>query len=189
MKSNVTGRNYVILQAGDNIPLKLNKKRTDLALKRLIGAYETINREIKELEKNDSGILSFLYDMTLKNSYWSDDEDAFSWRIEHISEDLKELQAALREQNDEIVPEEEAASLSDLGYRCSYVCGGVWEKQLDAEEPFEIVEEIQTGEEPLRRIRTIEWEETEYGRTSKSIRYRKLPIGKKLMKAIDNSRR
>ena len=53
----------------------------------------------------------------------------------------------------------------------------------------EIIEEILLLDEPVRRLRTTLWEKTSYGKSSKSIRYKKLPIGKKLAKAIENTKK
>jgi hypothetical protein len=66
---------------------------------------------------------------------------------------------------------------------------------IEDTEKKEITEEIILADktknpdaEPIRRIRTTLWEKTEYGRASTSITYKKLRIGKKLMRAIENTR-
>ena len=65
----------------------------------------------------------------------------------------------------------------------------VFEKTLEDSDEQEVVEEIQvTGSgEYLRRKRTIIWDKTTYGRCSRSIKYKKLPIGKKLYHIIQNT--
>lgn len=44
------------------------------------------------------------------------------------------------------------------------------------------------GTKLIRRIRTAVWRKTKYGKASESITYRKLRIGKKLAKVIENAR-
>ena len=64
-----------------------------------------------------------------------------------------------------------------------------YEKTLEDSGEQEVVEEIlvTSSGDYLRRKRTIIWDNTTYGRSSKSIKYKNLSIGKKLYKTIQNT--
>lgn len=103
---------------------------------------------------------------------------------------LHDLEKQLKTHNDEILPIEDIMLLSDLGYKELRVSRHqMWELVREDTSEQEVVEEILLREEPVRRLRTTIWEATDHGRHSKSIRYRKLPIGKKLAKVIANTKR
>lgn len=190
MLSRKEGRNYVVLRAGERIPLKLNAKRLDGRLGRIEKALETIGKELKDAYRSDYEEYALLREEIFENagSYVSFDEGKCSI-VDNLLYGLRQMKETLAGEDDEILPEEEVVTLRDFGYEELYRGYGIWEKVLENSEEREVVEEIQRLEDPLRRIRTTNWKRTDYGKTSTSITYRKLPIGKKLAKAIENTKK
>jgi hypothetical protein len=191
MKSKVKGRNYVILRRDDcRIPEMVNKKRLDNALVSLEKAFSAICEVLDDLYRNDRSAHSIVEDnalyWVLRDRYELSDSSCFD--LDRVLDDIHELRVFLATHDDEIRPEEEVITLNDLGFREEIPGGGFrWEKCIEDNDEREIVEEICILEDgPVRRIRTIEWEKTDYGKSSKSIRYKKMPIGKRMMKAINN---
>lgn len=189
MKSKVEKRDYCILKDGERFPIKLNKKKTDHIISSLIHRFGSLENVLEDIQREDPDVGNFVLDIVLKSlynmSYYSDAQD-FQYQIQNVLKDLVDLQEFLKTHDDEIKPEEEVVLLSDLGYKKDYV-GKLWGKILEDTDEKEVTEEILLYEKPLRRIRTIIWEKTDYGKSSKSIRYKKMPIGKKLEKAIENT--
>lgn len=189
MKSKVEGRNYIILNNDDKYPVKINKKKTDKSIDRLLTSLTTFCNEVKDIYKDNYGLYSILGG-SLDYMTHGDWDEGHCWRLNSMLEDLETLKNNLASNNDEIPDIEDVVTLDDLGYSIPLQCDSsplFWEKKIEDTEKREIVEEIWCFQEPIRRIRTIEWEKTDYGRTSKKISYKKIPIGKKLMKAIKNS--
>lgn len=73
-------------------------------------------------------------------------------------------------------------TLEDLGYTSNIP--EVYEKLLHRSTTQEVTEEIIVCEHPVRRQRTIIWDEKDGVKSSTAIKYKKLPIGKKLSEAI-----
>lgn len=193
MKSRVKGRYYEILESEDEIyPTVLNKKATDRKLAQLSAAMETIKNIIKDsYDDEDYSFYQFIRDNIFETADINCD-DGRIWKLNESIDAIKEIQETLATHNDEIKPPEFRQTLEDLGYekdiysfhRKPYI----WKKLMENSDLQEVTEEIIIdGSEFIRRIRTIKWEKVEGGRKSTSVTYKKLPIGKKLRKTIENT--
>lgn len=201
MLSRKEGRNYAILRQGEKFPSKVNKKRTDAKLKKLQSALKTIKDELQDAYDNDPELYHLMQEEVFSRcecSYRELYDGSIGW-IEDAIYSISELKENLAE-DDEIPKEEDVVTLRDLGYtKASLSSPGLefWEKILEDTEEKEVTEEIvysslppakELGAEPVRRIRTTLWEKMAYGKASTSITYKKLRIGKRLMRAIENTR-
>ena len=186
IKATVKGYNYLIQTDNDRHTIKINKKRTDRTLKRISDSLKIIRQEVKNAYDHDPSLyylLDYIFDDTRIEV--RDGECIF---LESALEDITKLQDVIETHDDVILATGENETLLDLGYKYNAAYNKIYEKTIEDAEEREIVDEIMITEEgPLRRLRTIEWEVSEYSRSSKSIKYRKLPIGKKLKRAIENS--
>lgn len=186
IKATVKGYNYLIQTDNDRHTIKINKKRTDRTLKRISDSLKIIRQEVKNAYDHDPSLyylLDYIFDDTRIEV--RDGECIF---LESVIEDITKLQDVIETHDDVILATGENETLLDLGYKYNAAYNKIYEKTIEDAEEREIVDEIMITEEgPLRRLRTIEWEVSEYSRSSKSIKYRKLPIGKKLKRAIENS--
>jgi len=186
IKATVKGYNYLIQTDNDRRTIKINKKRTDRTLKRISDSLKIIRQEVKNAYDHDPSLyylLDYIFDDTRIEV--RDGECLF---LENALEDITKLQDVIETHDDVILATGENETLLDLGYKYNAAYNKIYEKTIEDAEEREIVDEIMITEEgPLRRLRTIEWEVSEYSRSSKSIKYRKLPIGKKLKRAIENS--
>ncbi len=186
IKATVKGYNYLIQTDNDRHTIKINKKRTDRTLKRISDSLKIIRQEVKNAYDHDPSLfylLDYIFDDT--GIEVRDGECIF---LESALEDITKLQDVIETHEDVILATGENETLLDLGYKYNAAYNKIYEKTIEDAEEREIVDEIMITEEgPLRRLRTIEWEVSEYSRSSKSIKYRKLPIGKKLKRAIENS--
>ncbi|MBQ3900529.1 MAG: hypothetical protein II736_02285 [Clostridia bacterium] len=155
-------------------------------MKRISESLKVIRQEVKNAYDHDPS-LYYLLDYLFGDTRIEvrDGECIF---LDNALEDITKLQDVLETHDDVILVTGEDETLLDLGYKFNAAYGKIYEKTIEDTEEREIVDEILITEEgPLRRIRKIEWEVSEYSRSSKSIKYRKLPIGKKLKRAIDNT--
>lgn len=186
IKATVKGYNYLIQNDSERHTIKINKKRTDRTLNRISESLKVIRQEVKNAYDHDPS-LYYLLDYLFGDTRIEvrDGECIF---LDNALEDITKLQDVLETHDDVILVTGEDETLLDLGYKFNAAYGKIYEKTIEDTEEKEIVDEILITEEgPLRRIRIIEWEVSEYSRSSKSIKYRKLPIGKKLKRAIDNT--
>lgn len=186
IKATVKGYNYLIQTDNDRHTIKINKKRTDRTLKRISDSLKIIRQEVKNAYDHDPS-LYYLLDYLFGDTRIEvrDGECIF---LDNAFEDITKLQDVLETHDDVILVTGKDETLLDLGNKFNAAYGKIYEKTIEDTEEREIVDEILITEEgPLRRIRIIEWEVSEYSRSSKSIKYRKLPIGKKLKRAIDNT--
>lgn len=192
MQTRVDGRNYVILYDDDRIPEKINKNKVDKSLKKLETALESI-RDVIDKAYDDNYDLYRMLDRCVfaYYPYCTGLDDGKCSTVDNMLYSVRQLQETLKEDDD--IPDykeayENSILLEDLGYKNNWGGRrGVWEKVLEDTDEKEVVEEIQRFEDPLRRIRTTYWKKTDYGRSSTKITYRKLRIGKKLMRAIENT--
>ena len=185
MLSKIEGKNYVILTDVDSrYPEKVNKARTDRLLASLRRHMQAIADEMARVEEKDPTLYHLVSDWIFNDYRYTSDEDAF---FRSLVEDIDALMEQL--ESDDVIPEVEDVALpEDFGYRREIIEKGYYTKTLEDTDEREVIEEIIARPELiLRRIRTIEWEKTDYGKSSKSIKYMKKPIGKKLMKAIENA--
>ena len=192
MKSRIIGRNYEILESDDDIySVKINKKKLDKALLNISSAFETVLGIMHQTYQTDEDyeLYHFLNEILHKADI--DCEDGDIWKLRMALDYLKDIQDTLNTHNDEIKLPEFRETLEMKGYTKSfwgYDREKLWEKKLEDTEEKEVTEQIFADpDNPVRRICTIFWEKTEGGRQSKSITYRKMPIGKKLLQIIKNS--
>lgn len=190
MKSTVIGRNYVVLRDGSSYQDRMNKNKTDESLRRLSKALNVIQEEISEIYDSNYGLYSLVDSIFDSGGMMTSDGD-MPWELKTIKEGIDELAAHLLEHNDVIPSEEETILLEDFGFKRDFAMPRyMFFKTIEDNDDKEVVEELilKEGEEPVRRIRTTIWNKTEFGRSSQSIKYRTLKVGKKLMKAINNQR-
>lgn len=200
MLSRTEGRNYVILGPGEKVPSKINKKKTDKKLEKLQTALKTIRDELRDTYESDYELYDLLQNEIFSHcecSYREMNSGSIGW-IEDVIYSISELKENLSK-DDEIPEKENITTLCDIGYQRTHLLSNTcfWEKILENTEEKEVVEEIAYTDNPekkdhgtklIRRIRTTVWRKTKYGKASESITYRKLRIGKKLAKVIENTR-
>ena len=189
MLSKIEGKNYVIADDDGWNRIKINRNKTREDVSRIIKSIEQIGQKMRELYEKKPD-LYYLLNQEVFEGYSLDFEEGRCWRINSVKRELEELLNELETNDDEILPKEQIATLRDLGYKKFFGHMQAWEKVIEDSDEREVVEEIllfDGKQEPLRRIRTIMWEKTDYGKSSKSIKYKKLQIGKKLMQAIKNT--
>lgn len=87
-----------------------------------------------------------------------------------------------------IYPLEDLWTLADEGFRTEWD-DEIWVRELESTPEKEVVEEICiiSDTDFLHRKRTILWDKTPYGRTSRSITYEDLPITPELTKYVHNT--
>lgn len=182
MQSKVEGRNYKIIADGDTFPKKINKNLLDQKLERLIKEMETVVKTIDDLHDQHYEIKDLL-----DRQIWCLD-DAKD-KLKYCVDELEVLQAELLTNNDDVPDADELITLPDLGFKQPSLGDQYfWERTVEETDEHEIVEEVQKhGEKLYYRLRTTEWEKTDYGRQSKSITYKKLRTTKKLLTAINNT--
>ena len=99
------------------------------------------------------------------------------------------LKQQLETGDDDIPEPEDVLLLSDIGYKHQpFDKEGYWMKPIEDTRVQAIIEELWIAGDPIRRQRTIDYEIINGGRSSTNIVYKKLPIGKKLMKIIQNTK-
>ena len=196
MLSRKEGRNYLILNQDSDIPVKINRNKLDKRLNRLKKALLTVQKELADTYDKDSDLYIILRDEVFDGYSTGELYDGKSGWIDDILYRISSVQETLESEDDEIPDKEDMITLDSLGYRNMYPQEArFWEKVIEDTEEKEITEEIILADRTknpdaghVRRIRTTLWKKTEYGRASTSITYKKLRIGKKLMKAIENTR-
>lgn len=196
MLSRKEGRNYVILNQDSEMPVKINRNKLDKKLNRLKKALSAVQKELADAYDEDSSLYMILRDEVFDGYSTEGLYDGKSGWIDDVLYRISSVQETLAGEDDEIHDKEDIITLDSLGYRNMYLQEArFWEKVIEDTEEKEVTEEIILADrtknpdaEPVRRIRTTLWEKTEYGRASTSITYKKLRIGKKLIKAIENTR-
>ena len=191
MLINEKGNNYIIADDEGRNQTKLNKKKTDAAVKKLGDAFSAISQTMQKLYDEDTELYYFILSR-INDSL--DFDEGKSWKLNDILFDLRATDAALKTQRDEIPEPENIMTLEDYGFKADRVDirrgdTTVYEKRISDDDDTEVVEEIVVFKDgAIRRLRTIEWEKTDYGKSSKKIKYKQLNLNKKLEKAIENSR-
>lgn len=189
MLSKKEKRNYAVLLTDERYPEKINRKYADKTINKLKSLLESIQDIVKDTYNKDYGLYRVLFDEYLENYF--DVDDGSSWRLRNSIDALRELQETLATHDDEILTNEKVVTLEDLGFRRM-----VWdktmfifEKQIKESDEEDIVEEVcrVNNGSIMRRIRTTIWEKTNFGKSSKSIRYKKIRMNKKLENAFLNS--
>lgn len=192
MKSKIYGKSYEILvHDDDKYSIKVNRKKTDKALAELSAALEKINAVLKSVHTEKDMDLYRLLSDEVFDSFSQECSEGAIWELQNAVDTIKEFQNILASHDDEIPLPEDSETLRDLGYRYVYPRYGkekVWEKVIaDTDERTETEEIIPDPDNPIRRRQTILWEKHDCGRRSVSVKYRKLPVSKKLRMAIQNT--
>lgn len=182
MKSKVEGRNYVVQFDGDDFSTKLNKRKTDKVLRTLSDSLQKIMDCLQNDVNTDVDLYDFVRVLFFDNNF---DEEV----LKVLLSDVNCAKEILATHNDEIVEEKDVLNLEKLGYKpLRWMARPFYEKLLEDTNEKEVTEEIQCYNGTiLRRLRITLWETKPGVRSSKSIRYRRLKVGKKLLHAIQNS--
>ena len=182
MKSKVEGRNYIVQFDGDDFSSKLNKRKTDKILKTLADSLKKISDCLQTEVKEDMDIYDFI-----RVLFYDDNFDEGT--VKALLSDVNYAQEVLATHNDTIEDRMSVIGLENLGYKpLHWMSRPFFEKVLEDTNEKEVTEEIQCyNGTMLRRLRITLWETKPGVRSSKSIRYRKLKIGKKLLRCIQNS--
>ena len=192
MKSKIDENTYVILRDEDRYPVTLDKKEVDESLERLQHALTELRDVMSETYDSNYVLYSLLSD---KLAYSFGFDDGTSWAVNSAIRNVEEAQQFLATHNDQMPTEADIVDLEDLGFRDTGWGrnDGFWEKEIQETDELSVVEEVviftdkQVGKPTvMHRIRTTEWENMPYGRSSKRISYKKLPIEGRLADAIKN---
>lgn len=129
----------------------------------------------------------------LKRNCWEldnqDSDEGKFYIFRSILRDIEDLKEILTHE-DEITPKEDLLTLEDIGYKPFYGGKeGFYEKMLSETFEQEICEEVflNVDGKPLHRKRTIDFEKTDYGKSSTNITYEELPIDDELRKVIEST--
>ncbi|MBQ2183841.1 MAG: hypothetical protein II399_04325, partial [Lachnospiraceae bacterium] len=164
MLINEKGNNYIIADDEGRNQTKLNKKKTDAAVKKLGDAFSTISQTMQKLYDEDTELYYFIISR-INDSL--DFDEGKSWKLNDILFDLRATDAALKTQRDEIPDPENIMTLEDYGFKADRVDirrgdTTVYEKRISDNDDTEVVEEIVVFKDgAIRRLRTIEWEKTD----------------------------
>lgn len=184
-----TSRSYRFIKDDEKTPRTINKKRTDEAIEKIDKGIADIGEAMFMLAQSDD---YDIYDLLREHLFedtnidWSDGR---SWTLMTIRENVDKLRDLLTHQDD-FTEVENSVTLSDIGYSAEIGVrnAGLWTKTISSDDSVEVVEEIilfpAEGGDPVRRLRTIYWEKTDYGLSSSKIIYKTIPIGKKLGKVV-----
>ena len=192
MKSKVAGKNYEILfNDEDRFAKKIDKKVTDNCLAKLLKSMETITYLMvnkRWVENND--LYYFLKEKVFQKAGIEIDEDGWIIALCEASKSIKEIQHVLATHNDDIRPRSDSETLEDLGYckrKSESIRYPTWEKVWSYDGLTDIDEIIFKPDGPERRLRTIREYVNSYGIKTDERKKRKVKIGKKMMKAIQNT--
>lgn len=188
MKSKRVGHDYMILYDENRLPIRVNKRRTDKALKDLKCGFNKIRETLEDLYKSRDYETYYFVIRHVLDDYTLPIEEGKSWHINYAIDSISSVQETLAT-DDDIPPEEDVVTLRDIGYKDNYHQHRIWEKVIEDSKEKEVIDEIQflIDKTPLRRMRTTLWEYRPGVKASKEIKYRKLPIGKKLAKICENT--
>ena len=192
MKSKVAGKKYEILANDeDKYAIKVDKKVTDNCLTKLSKAMETIiSIMLKKCDCENKDLYFFLKEMVFQKAGLEIDD---GWVIALYDAFLaiEEIQDVLATHNDDIRPRIEVETLEDWGYKKKNPGRGkypIWEHISTCYNGItEIDEIIFKPEGPERYLRTITEYTNCYGVKTDKRKKRKLKIGKKLMRVIQNT--
>ena len=194
MLSKKQGRSYIVQDYEGDFPRKLNRKKTDKALALLEKSFRAASKAISDLYDDDTELYWFIVDnIWLPDSYYICN-DKLPETISDIYRSIKDLQDFLKEHDDEIVLPENYVTLESLGFQDMFRHDKpnevhVFEKTVKDLNEKEITEEIVLADDPeiIRRRRTTLWDISPGIKSSRSIRYKKLRMTKKLQRAAENT--
>ena len=198
MRSRKEGRNYVI-QYYNEKPIKINRKRTDKACLTIINLTRKLTDLIKKVYEKDPVLCDTLFnvgDEPRGNYSYDTDVDSIVYGLEKAIQNFQDFYDIVSTHNDEIRKPETYLCFEDLGYKwnMSLSCyrknewPQVYTKTIEDTNERSIEEEIWIfkDRELTRRIRTTLWDTTDYGKSSRSITYKKKPLTKKIKLAAAN---
>ena len=166
-------------------PVRINKKETDAALKKMNHALTDLIDVFRDAYEHNVD----LYDILKESFFDFDISEGKSWRFDYAKRTCDEMIQSLSENDDDIKDELYYTTLKDLGFKQDYAEKYFWEKILEDTKEKEVVEEVLFLDKPVYRKRTIIWEKTNYGRSSKDIIYEDMKINKKMKMIIENTKR
>ena len=191
MESRKEKWNYIIHTDNDTV-IRVNALRTKHILEKITKYVDAIRNDMKELYDTDETLYKFIVTELFPNYYnygsISFDEGR-SCTLDELSCSIAKLSDFLKTHNDDFEIPKPVITLETLGfYKTQNFKFPFYEKKLEETEEKEVVEEIVYYENKLyHRIRTTLWSYRNGWKSSVSIKYKKLPIGKKLMKIIKNT--
>ena len=180
---------YEILKDYERFPVEVDKTFADNALAHLEKDLKDLNEVLKAIYEQEPDlywILSERLDYFKPFSAEPDSYESFS----SMADEVKKVAEELRVGNDTIPTYEETVLLTDLGFKNPTSFDEWWfEKILEDTDEKEVAEEVFLRDEIRHRKRTIHWEKTDYGRSSKEIIYEDLETDEELSNAIKNTKR
>ena len=188
MQAKTIKNKYRILLDGDRLPLEVSKSKVDRALKKLQRCLQELNAEVKFLNKEEEYEVLHILVRMMDEKHCNIIED--DWTLKNAENAVERIREELMSDDD--VPEiEDVMVLSDEGFKQDISDNRLWQKVLEDTEEKEVVEEVylKSDGEILHRKRTIYWTLTDYGRSSRNIKYIDVPTGKHLEKIIENTKR
>ena len=182
MVSKREGGNYIIGEDScDKYPITIPQTELCEGILKLEKLTAHCHNFLENL--HDTNVLSALsYDFALLNAI-----DDLRYAIDGITSELVWYKKNLAV-DDTIYPLEDLWTLADEGFHTEWG-DELWEKELESTPEKEVVEEIYFIDDLnfLHRKRTIFWDKTPSGRTSRSITYEQLPITPELIKYVRNT--
>ena len=188
MLSRKTSRNYEILDDGESMPYKIPRVLTDRTLRDIRDGMHKVNQAIRRLWEDGSND-AYPFVMRRLLPYDMQEDDGKVWHLLDMEHDAAALLAALQTKNDEIPEPWRVATPEDYGYNKSFGWNRKWEKQIRNDDELTITKEliVQKDGKILHRLCTITWETMPGIRSSTSIRYKTLRLGKRLEAACRNA--
>lgn len=178
----------MVLRDGMFSPEKLNRKRTNLILRDIYFSLCTLQECIKKSYEEEPNLYRLLEDEVF-TGYVSLD-DGRSYAVDTMEVNVSKMEDVLRIHDDDLSVAPKKVLMEDLGYRrdCIGPSSFRFEKELVDNDEQSVVEEVYSYEGNVeRRQRTVFWEKTNYGRSSKLIRYKKFRMTKQIAEAFANS--
>lgn len=193
MKSRKTAYKYVVQEHDGYEPVKISRKRTDVALKAIADGADRIRRAMLGLYERDYDTYRFVKEKVFgEASYMSVSEfdEGRSDYFDEVFRNARETAETLLAHDDEIVYEPPKKTLEDFGFRSQSWHDEMWyEKTLEDTEDREVTEEVLFYKGKLyHRKRTTCWRRFDGGKESTSIEYDKLYTGKRMKAVIENTK-
>ena len=190
MLSTKSGLNYFVLRDGDDNVLKMNRTRTDKAIRKMAYAISLIRSVMKEAHDRDYDLYVLLRDGVAVPSL--EFEEGRSYSLNDMEDSLCGIKEILETHTDDVqkaLKERVPVTFSRLGYRSVFFGKNefLFEKLLSEEADFDVREEIIYSKGKLiRRKRKTLWEKTDYGKSSIGFSVRKLKITRLVQEATKN---
>lgn len=182
---------YRIITDDDRFPIELNMKRTDETLSEMKVVLAKFNLLLKKTHEEDPDLYGVIVRQVFPYS-GIDVDDGSALVLKYLEDSVGDLIRFLKTHDDDVKKRDELETLEDIGYKRPIETSNidVWEKMIEDCDDREVVDELlfnNTSKKVFHRLRTIEWERTHCGKSSRSISYSDLPIGKDLRRVIKNT--